>query len=79
VFKCVKFAKIKQYLGSSTCRICKKCNGGDEYHIDNLVIPSGYLHYIQKHNVKIDDKLKNYLLHNIIPNKQTTIGYWKIL
>ena len=59
------------YKGSSVCRICKKRNGSNEMRIHNekfaaklVIIPSGYLHYLEVHNVRphiwFEEALKNY-------------------
>ena len=48
-------------------------NGCSEYDIDNLVIPSGYLHYIQEHDVAFDPILVDYLMNNVIPTNKTEI------
>ena len=55
-------ASQQQYKGSSTCRICGCQNGSGEYvfrktfkHIRReIIMPSGYRHYIEKHNVAPD-------------------------
>ena len=43
-------------MGESSCRICSKSNGCDEYQIliDNItcIFPSGYLHYLVDHNIE---------------------------
>ena len=48
---------LNPYKGSSTCRICGNTkNGSSELEVTlkgyRLRIPSGYAHYIEKHNVK---------------------------
>lgn len=70
----------KQCFGSSTCRLCHRSNGSCEYEIDNFIIPEGYIHYLEVHYVKIDERLKNYLMEHPFgekPSKKTYIGYWK--
>jgi hypothetical protein len=55
-------ASQQQYKGSSTCRICGCQNGSDEYVFRKVfknirrevLMPSGYRHYIEKHNVSPD-------------------------
>lgn len=64
------------YFGFSTCRICEDPNGCSEYKFDNLIIPSGYLHYLTHHNVGMDERLRNYLLYGTIPTETAYIGYW---
>lgn len=39
------------YRGFSICRICNEVNGSAEYSFSGFTWPSGYLHYIQDHNV----------------------------
>lgn len=48
----------KAYKGSSTCRLCGKLNGSEEYFCADSTNPkqiwtwpSGFLHYIEEHNV----------------------------
>ena len=42
------------YKGSSTCRICNKLNGSEDYTRDGITYPSGYVHYIRDHGVVPD-------------------------
>ena len=46
----------RKYRGFSVCRICNCSNGISEYSFGGFVWPSGYSHYIEKHNV-IPDKV----------------------
>ena len=39
------------YRGISLCRICQKSNGNEEYQYDGWRWPSGFLHYVEEHNV----------------------------
>ena len=47
--------ETEQYNEISICRICKKTNGSKEYYIKDgdsgFVIPEGYLHYMEEHDV----------------------------
>jgi hypothetical protein len=54
--------QMKHYFGISMCRICNKPNGCSEYSIDGFVWPSGYIHYLQNHNVMCEPIFKNYLI-----------------
>ena len=56
-----KFAKKTSYRGLSPCRICHDYNGSEEYAIDGFVWPSGYIHYLKKHNVAIDEEFSSYV------------------
>ncbi len=47
-----KKAKGRCYKGWSECRLCGKMNGSKEYYFKDLIWPSGYLHYIQEHDVR---------------------------
>lgn len=49
-------AKEVRYRGFSICRICNCSNGISEYSFGGFVWPSGYSHYIEKHNV-VPDKV----------------------
>jgi hypothetical protein len=55
-------AKKIDYMGSSSCRICKGLNGGSEYAIAGFVWPSGYIHYLRDHNVQIEEEFKKFIL-----------------
>jgi hypothetical protein len=50
---------MKYYLGFSQCRICLIENGSIEYYYKKndkiYVFPSGYIHYVRDHNVKVDE------------------------
>ena len=50
------------YRGWSTCRICSKPNGNRKYTLGRWVWPSGYLHYLDAHNVEPDPEFAAYLL-----------------
>ena len=57
-----KYGWKEHYFGQSHCRLCNKvANGNGEYLISyqgtTWVIPTGYFHYLETHNVKIDDML----------------------
>jgi hypothetical protein len=45
-------AQLTLYRGMSSCRLCGCMNGSGEYSIDGWRFPSGYLHYIEVHDVK---------------------------
>lgn len=53
--------KVVHCNGYSQCRICNIQNDDREYEIEYnntiYVIPFGYFHYLEEHNVKIDDQL----------------------
>lgn len=44
------------YKGWSTCRICHCHNGSVTYRYKQWEWPSGFLHYIEKHNVRPSDE-----------------------
>ena len=56
-----RYGIVNSYFGYSSCRICNNNNGNSEYMISynniTYIIPFGYFHYLEIHNVKIDDKL----------------------
>ena len=83
-----KYGKSISCNGYSPCRLCcdHKNNGSSEYTIsykeEKYVIPSGYFHYVNDHNVKIDDRLVD-IVH-YYTNKGAAkhypcvrIGYWR--
>ena len=46
----------------SQCRICSfNKNGDSEYAIDGFVWPESYIHYLENHNVAIDDSFKKFI------------------
>lgn len=51
-----------QYKGSSTCRLCGKNNGSREHKFGGYVIPSGYIHYLEQHNVAVDPRFEKYFM-----------------
>lgn len=57
-----------EYLGFSKCRICNIDNGCKEYKLiynnDMYILPEGFIHYIESHNVHPTEKIIN-LLKNI--------------
>lgn len=40
------------YKGWSDCRICERKNGSSEFLFGKYIVPSGYRHYIEKHNIE---------------------------
>ena len=44
-------AQKENYFGASTCRLCHRSNGGEEFTLDNWTWPSGFRHYLTSHNV----------------------------
>lgn len=55
-----KYCKIDCYFGSSYCRLCNICNGGNEYSFtlsngNTYKFPEGLVHYYQVHNVQPSD------------------------
>jgi hypothetical protein len=59
-----KRASIREYYGSSICRICHCENGCEEYTLGNYCWPSGYVHYLEKHNVAIDPDFQLFIIRN---------------
>lgn len=57
--------KRESYRGFSNCRICGIRNGNSEYtwytNKEIVIFPSGYIHYLKDHNVKIDPKFEQLL------------------
>lgn len=56
-----KRAMVKKYKGFSSCRICKIPNGTNEYYYKDWVWPSGYIHYLKDHNVRLPIKFKDFI------------------
>ncbi len=59
---CETFGIKTAYFGYSHCRLCNKIdNGNEEYLISykgiTWVIPTGYFHYLETHNVRISNML----------------------
>jgi len=55
-------AEQVQYRGPSLCRCCDKFNGSVEYRYNAgkdtvYVIPQGYIHYLEEHNVQVDPRI----------------------
>lgn len=64
-------AKVKEIIdrsqvayckGWSTCRCCGKSNGTAEYKFKAskntfFIIPEGYVHYLEEHNVQVDPQI----------------------
>ena len=60
---------IIAYRGFSRCRICGCTNGSKELTIrspdGDVVVPEGYLHYIDYHHIEIDSWLTSILVYNM--------------
>ncbi|QZE59519.1 hypothetical protein MPK66_gp275 [Erwinia phage pEa_SNUABM_2] len=55
-------AQKRQYKGFSTCRICDCANGSADYNYKDWQWPSGYSHYIKKHNVQPSKEFHEFIL-----------------
>lgn len=55
------------YKGYSNCRICNEIVGRDEYAVKVkdkfFIVPEGFLHYIEKHNIQPDMDLFNSIMN----------------
>lgn len=61
-----KRAREQHFKGSSKCRICGELNGSTQFVLDvkggkRLEWPSGFMHYVQKHNVRPTENFVNAL------------------
>ena len=50
-----------QFKGSSRCRLCGVHNGSQEHKFGSFIVPSGYIHYLEAHNVAIDPVFGSFL------------------
>lgn len=53
-----------QYLGWSTCRICRKENGFSDFTDDKWIWPEGLAHYVEDHNVRLPREFINHMRNN---------------
>lgn len=53
---------IESYKGWSECRICNCHNGCQDMTDDVYLWPEGFLHYLEVHSVKPDQKFIDYVL-----------------
>ncbi len=53
--------RVKCYKGTSRCRLCGDRNGSREYVLNGYVWPSGYLHYLEKHDIEPDKGFVNFI------------------
>jgi hypothetical protein len=58
-------SSVVQSFGYSDCRICQCNNGTEEYTHGKYTWPSGYIHYLEKHNVLVDHEFAKYAIDNI--------------
>lgn len=60
-------AHSKAYKGMSTCRVCSSVNGSEEFTLDvdgnTWKWPSGYRHYIVKHQVRPSLAFEEFIAH----------------
>lgn len=59
-------AKTEDNMGFSYCRICNIENGSREYIWNRYIWPSGYKHYIKKHNIEINDDFYEEVKNHIV-------------
>lgn len=55
-------AVLDRYRGWSQCRICNCNNGSTEYASANYRWPSGLRHYVEEHNVRIDESFVKWVV-----------------
>uniref|UniRef100_A0A6M3L0S4 Uncharacterized protein n=1 Tax=viral metagenome TaxID=1070528 RepID=A0A6M3L0S4_9ZZZZ len=60
----INIGKISSYKGFSKCRICKQKVGSREFEFKNWIWPEGFLHYIEKHNIKPTDDFIKFINHH---------------
>lgn len=76
-----ELGEIIYYKGYSQCRLCEEEyiedlffedkynhteNGNAEYTLDLYQWPEGYIHYVKKHNIKVDREFKHFILNTKI-------------
>jgi hypothetical protein len=54
---------VLEYRGSSSCRICGCKNGYLEFRQNGWTWPSGYRHYIEKHNIKPSEEFIDMIMN----------------
>jgi hypothetical protein len=54
--------KVTAYRGWSMCRLCRVPNGNEELELDGYRWPSGFLHYVEAHNVRPPDEFVTAIL-----------------
>jgi hypothetical protein len=54
-------APFNSTLDNPQCLFCDIKVGGNRFQLDDFSWSSGYIHYLDKHNVKVDGKFKEYL------------------
>jgi len=59
--KVQSISEIVRYRGMSACRVCGKLNGCATHIVDNWEWPSGFMHYIEDHNVKPTDEFIKFI------------------
>jgi hypothetical protein len=67
------------YMGYSTCRICKKKDNGDLELTDMTYIwPSGLVHYVQEHLLRLPDEFVRHTQEVVHTNEnaQTDWSWW---
>src|SRR5215475_13778990 len=47
-----RYGKLTAYRGLSMCRLCRVLNGNEEFEYGDYRWPSGFLHYVEVHNVR---------------------------
>jgi hypothetical protein len=61
-----EIGECKYYKGWSDCRICDKRNGEDEFYYKNWCWPSGYYHYVDKHNIRPSLAFQEFVLRRVL-------------
>jgi hypothetical protein len=61
-------SEVTSSFGFSTCRLCGKNNGGDEYRVTKnditFLIPEGLVHYYEDHLVQPSEEFYNFVMCN---------------
>ena len=56
------------YRGSSNCRICECFNGNCDVSDGTYVWPSGYVHYLELHDVKPPQAFIDHVMRKVVPS-----------
>jgi hypothetical protein len=57
--------RTNTYLGFSRCRLCQCPNGSSEQTDGTYIWPSGYVHYLERHQVKPPKAFIDHVLKKI--------------
>lgn len=68
---------VNHMMGISECRICGCPNGSYEMTDGLYLWPSGLVHYVEAHNVRLPDEFVEHVGEFMVPHSDASLDWWR--